>query len=211
MLRKNLEKYIDEYDLVDTCAWRRISEFISSKTKRTSLFKNLHAHIKRISQIKTETIKIVIYALPESTPRPRMGLYGHFYVKNASSNNRFMEVVVNNESDICNIITTPCTFHVDIYQPIPKSMNTIDTLLSELGLIKPITTPDWDNLGKTYSDMVQKHLLLNDSLITDGSVSKRYSLKPRVEITITYSLNYDCSYNKKIIEHSKSYKEKDIR
>ena len=89
-------------------------------------------------------------------------------------------------------------------------MNIVDTILAELGLIKPITTPDWDNLGKTYSDMVQKHLLLNDSLITDGSVSKRYSLKPRIEITITYLLNYDCQYNKKVIEHSKSYKEKDI-
>ena len=80
-------------------------------------------------------------------------------------------------------------------------------MLAELGMIKPITTPDWDNLGKTYSDMVQKWLLLNDSLITEGSVSKRYSLKPRVEITITYALNYDSIYNKRVIENSKSYKE----
>lgn len=211
MLRKNLEKYIDKYDLVNVDTWKRISAYLSTKIKRKSLFKDIHSHIQRISKIKTESIKIIIYALPEPTPRPRVGLYGHFYVKNANSNNKFMGVVVNNESDICGIITTPCKFHVDIYQPIPKSMNTVDTVLSELGLIKPITTPDWDNLGKTYSDMVQKHLLLNDSLITDGSVSKRYSLKPRVEITITYLVNYDCLYNKKVIEHSKSYKEKDVR
>ena len=88
-------------------------------------------------------------------------------------------------------------------------MNTLDTVLAELGLIKPVTTPDWDNFGKTYSDMVQKYLLLNDSLITDGSVKKRYSLKPRVEITITYLLNYDCLYNKRVIENSKAFKTKE--
>lgn len=211
MLRKNLEKYIDEYDDISTSSWDRIVNYLSKKVKKKSLFKDIYEHIKRIDSIKQESIRVIIYAIPEATPRPRMGLYGHFYVKNANSNNRYMELVVNSESDICNLITTPCTFHVDIYQPIPKSMNIIDTVLAELGLIKPITTPDWDNLGKTYSDMVQKHLLLNDSLITDGSVSKRYSLKPRIEITITYLVNYDCQYNKKVIEHSKSYKEKDIR
>ena len=57
--------------------------------------------------------------------------------------------------------------------------------------------------------MVQKYLLLNDSLITDGSVKKRYSLKPRVEITITYLLNYDCLYNKRVIENSKAFKTKE--
>jgi len=115
--------------------------------------------------------------------------------------------VVKEEKELLHLITKPCSFDVVTYMPIPKSMNIMDTTLAELGMIKPITTPDWDNLGKTYSDMVQKWLLLNDSLITDGSVSKRYSLKPRVEITITYTLNYDSIYNKRVIENSKSYKE----
>lgn len=209
MLKKNIDKYHSEFDNISNDQKTRIYNYLDSKRLSKNFVGKITESIKRISSIKTETIKIVLDIIPEATPRPRMGFGGHFYVKNASSNNKFLELIVKNEKDLLNLITTPCSFHVTTYQPIPKNMNLVDSVLSELGWIKPITTPDWDNFGKTYSDMIQKHLLLNDSLITDGSVSKRYSFKPRVEIIIKYKLNYDSDYNKKIIEHSKSYKEKD--
>jgi uncharacterized protein yqaN len=208
MLKKNLELYRESFKRVSSNQFTRIKDFLSTKTIPKKFQKNLFERIEEISRIDTQTLKIIFYIIPESTPRPRLSLRGgHFYVKNAGANNTFVKYVVKEEKELLHLITKPCTFDVVTYMPIPKSMNIMDTVLAELGMIKPITTPDWDNLGKTYSDMVQKWLLLNDSLITDGSVKKRYSLKPRVEITITYALNYDSIYNKKVIENSKSYKD----
>jgi len=64
----------------------------------------------------------------------------------------------------------------------------------------------WDNLGKTYSDMVQGILLLNDNIITSGTVEKFFSVKPRVRINIKYQLGFDSKFNKRKILHSTSYK-----
>ena len=74
-------------------------------------------------------------------------------------------------------------------------MNKVDTVLAELGWIRPITKPDWDNLGKTYSDMIQSTLLEDDSLIIEGTSKKYYSLKPRIEIHIEWADEHDCPYN----------------
>ena len=63
----------------------------------------------------------------------------------------------------------------------------------------------WDNLGKTYSDIVQGILVLNDNIITDGGVKKYYSVKPRVRIKIKYQLGFDSDFNRKKITRSTSY------
>ena len=97
------------------------------------------------------------------------------------------------------MITTPCKFTCRSYLPIPKSMSAIEKILAEMGLIRPITKPDWDNIGKTYSDMIQGMLLLDDSLIIEGVSKKYYSTKPRVEIYIEYMEKYDCLYNERKI------------
>lgn len=63
----------------------------------------------------------------------------------------------------------------------------------------------WDNLGKTYSDMVQGILMLNDNIISEGIVKKFFSVKPRVRINIKYQLGFDSNFNKKKITKSTSY------
>lgn len=64
----------------------------------------------------------------------------------------------------------------------------------------------WDNLGKTYSDMLQDVLFLNDNIIQTGIVEKYYSLKPRIELFISYQDDFDSNFNRKRIENSKAYK-----
>ena len=86
----------------------------------------------------------------------------------------------------------------------PKNMPKVDVILSELGLNDMITTPDWDNLGKTYSDMIQKWILSKDSLIIDGRSKKFYSLKPRVEILIKYRESHTSNRNQRLVENSLS-------
>ena len=43
-----------------------------------------------------------------------------------------------------------CEFECRLYFPIPAGMNKVDTLLAEVGAIRPVNNKDWDNLGKTY-------------------------------------------------------------
>lgn len=208
MKKKNLDLYKNKFKSVELENTARFLQYLDGVKKTDKFMKDLEERMNYIYNLKSNILTMIFYIIPEATPRPRMSLRnGKFYVKNAKSNNEFVRLLVEKEKDLLHIIHTPCKFFCDVYFPIPNDMSVIDTILSEKRLIKHIKTPDWDNIGKTYSDMVQKYILLNDSLIYEGTVRKFYSLKPRVEITIEYLLDYDCKYNKKVVEKSKFYNE----
>ena len=98
-------------------------------------------------------------------------------------------------------------FNIVGYLPTPTNMTKVEKILAELGLLYPLSTPDFDNMVKTYADAFQKHLILNDSLIIESNIKKRYSCKPRVEITMEFMDKYDCKYNKKKVHGWKYYKD----
>lgn len=150
--------------------------------------------IKRNMNLKWKRVHYTIYLLPKATPRPRSGKNGIFYVRGASDNKKFFKEFAKN-LDIP-LITTPTRFYCSCYLPIPKSMNIVEQICAELGFGYPISKPDWDNLGKTYCDMIQSILLYDDSLVVDGFTRKRYSIKPRIEIEIFYLEDFDLAYNR---------------
>ena len=76
-------------------------------------------------------------------------------------------------------------------------MSKVEMVLAEMGLIRPISKPDWDNIGKAYCDMIQGFLIYDDSLIIKGMSEKFYSIKPRIEITISYMEDFDSKFNKR--------------
>lgn len=158
---------------------------------------NVYDEIKRISNIKWKTISYTIYLLPKATPRPRTGRNGIFYVKGAADNQKLFRQHLKNQ-DI-NLITTPTKFHCVSYFPIPKSMNPVEKICAEMGFISPISKPDWDNVAKAYCDMIQGSLLYDDSLIIEGTSIKKYSIKPRIEVTISYMEDHDSAFNRKKI------------
>jgi hypothetical protein len=84
-------------------------------------------------------------------------------------------------------------------------MNATEIYLAEKGIIEPMQDPDWDNLGKTYSDMIQGLLILNDNIIVDGHVKKHFSIKPRVHICIKYQDGFDSKYNRNRMLRSTAY------
>lgn len=153
--------------------------------------------IHKIINTKWNTLSYTIYLLPKATPRPRSGRNGIFYVKGAADNKKFFKQFIRNQ-DIP-LITTPTKFSCVSYLPIPNSMNPVEKICAELGFIYPVSKPDWDNLGKAYCDMIQDLLLYDDSLIVEGTSIKRYSIKPRIEITISYMEDFDSQFNKKKI------------
>ena len=206
MKKENLKLYAEKYRNINSDLKKRIYEYIESHRFSSKDFEELDKDIDRILNIDKEIIKIVLDIIPEPTPRPRLNFRnGNFYVSNAKTNNEFFRVLVSKEELLQDKIYTPVTFTCNTYFPIPSGMNKKEVILAELGLIKPPITKDWDNLGKTYSDMVQKWLLINDGLITKGTSEKFWSLKPRVEITLEYLIEFDCKYNERLITKSKSY------
>lgn len=205
MESKNLKKYVESYKDIPSNFQERLINFFKTNKFTAREQEKLSNLIGKTLKRKTKKLRLVFYIIPEATPRPRLSsVSGKFYVKNAKSNNDFARLLANEEN--IPFITTPCKFKCSTYSPVPSTMNKMEKIMAELGFYRPVTTPDWDNYGKTYSDMVQKHILLNDSLIIDGTVSKYYSLKPRVEIEIEYFLDYDCKFNERRIKSSKAYK-----
>lgn len=197
-LKKIEKKYIEEFGDIPRDNSERLKYLLYQydiKPKHiTSIFKRMN----EIDELKWKTIRFIIYLDPKSTPRAKSRNTPKgpiFYVKGASINKE----IFKNFFDKTNLpmITTPCKLTVNNYLDMPNSLNKVNKVLAELGYIRPLNYPDWDNLGKTYSDMIQDTLLFNDDLIIEGTSKKFYSIKPRVEITIEYLLGYDCEYNEK--------------
>ena len=172
-------------------------EYLINRMDLSRLKEPVYKYMKKIRDIRWKEISYTIYLLPQATPRPRSGRNGIFYVKGAKDNKKlFQKYLIDQDIDL---ITTPCKFTCINYFPIPNSMTNIEKIAAELGLIRPISKPDWDNVGKTYCDMIQDLIIYDDSLIIEGVSKKFYSIKPRIEITISYMEDYDSNYNKKKI------------
>ena len=198
MTKKELLEYEEKYGSIPNDRDERL-QFIMSKAKdQDRTFSSVPKEIERIRKIKWKTIKYVIYLIPKASPRPRKSMNGHFYVNGAADNKRFFKNFYKETLNIP-IIDTPCKFYCDCYLPTPNDMSLVNQVLAELGLIRPLKKPDFDNLAKTYSDMTQGILLFDDALIIEGISRKWYSCKPRIEITFKYMEEYDCDYNKKRI------------
>ena len=203
MKKMKLNEYNDKYGKVSKDFISRFFDLMREKRIKEKDFNNIKTEINRIRGIQKDEISFVFYFTPQATPRPRYSRFTKsFYVKNKLDyNGLFGQFLKSIDSDLK--IITPCEFHCKTYAPIPSGMSRIESVLAELSLIKNISKPDWDNLAKTYCDMVQKHLILDDALIYKGSLEKLYSSKPRIEMRIVYYRDHDSAYNmKKIMKYS---------
>lgn len=190
--------YEELYGDISTKSKERI-DYLLENTDLSRYKVDVYEEIERIKKIKWTTVKYVMYILPKGTPRPKLRYATNtFYVKGASDNKQFFKNHYKEyiNSDI-NIITTPCKFESISYLPIPKTMHPVEKIIAEMGYGYPICRPDWDNLAKSYCDMIQDTLIYDDSLIVDGRSIKKYSIKPRVEVKISYMNEYDLKYNEK--------------
>ena len=161
--------------------------------------KSEEERIKNINWIEKEW---TFFIVPKGTPRPRTG-GRHFYVKGAKQMKKLFDKLLHEEGIIC----TRCEFELTTYQPTPiNSMSNTEIILAEKGLIRPLVTPDFDNLAKTYTDALQGIILLNDNIINPGRVEKYYSIKPRIKILIRYQDAFDCKYNERKTINSIAYK-----
>lgn len=147
--------------------------------------------------------QIILFEVPEGSPRPRFRIinrsnisnmamsnpnFVHVYSLTGKEDNTFMKRLMTQEdfNALDSMILTPCVVDIYAFLKTPSSYNKEDTILAEIGIHRPISKPDWDNLGKKYSDMFNANVWLDDTLVTDGSVHKFYSVLPRIEIKLRY-------------------------
>lgn len=195
-MKKIEYEYKEKYGNISKDEIERMDQLLSSVKSTKKLKDELFPHMRRNLNMEWKSVDFTVYLVPKATPRPRHNISRNiFYVKGAKDNKDIFKKFIKNYDG--EIITTPCKFRCISYLPIPSSMNAVEKILAELGLIRPISKPDFDNLAKTYSDMLQGTLLYDDALIVEGISKKFYSTKPRIEIHIEYMLEQDSLYNKK--------------
>lgn len=157
---------------------------------------------RRLNSMYYTAIKIILNVVPEGAKRPRYRFVNrgnliqaaisdpgfiHVYSPGAAANHEYMKRLVNEEIvQLDHLICTPCDVHFSAYFPTPKSYNKTEVFMAELGLDRHIVKPDWDNIGKLYSDMYNSNIWLDDALTIRGVVDKYYSILPRVEIDLLY-------------------------
>lgn len=164
--------------------------------------------IDELATVQWNEVNYIFYMTPKPTPRPRFSSNTfHFYVGGAKINRDIMQRFMDEHSEMECVISTPCFLDTKAYMQTPAGMSKQEKILAEMELVHNVNAPDWDNLGKTYSDMVQDVLVSNDSLVFRGCVQKFYSVLPRIEVKLRFMTEYDCKYNKRTVEKRKSFYE----
>ena len=152
--------------------------------------------------------KIILYEDPEGAERPRFRLINrtnfmnaaikssnfiHVYSPQAANDQKYMHRLVESELiGLTSLINTPVQVCINAFFKTPSFFSKADTILAEIGLHRHIQKPDWDNIGKKYTDMFNGNIWLDDNMVIDGEVHKYYSILPRIEIYLQY-LNYATS------------------
>lgn len=148
-------------------------------------------------------ILVVLYEEPEGSPRPRARYvnksnltsyaksdpgYIQVYSLTGASDRKFMKRLIddNDLMKLDHLICTPCDVEYNTFSKTPSSYNTINTFLSEVGIIRPISKPDFDNMEKKYADMYNGNVWIDDALVQDAAIHKYYSILPRVEIRLKF-------------------------
>lgn len=166
--------------------------------------------VKKLEQIENEreyeTIHITMYEYTMKTDRPRV-YRGHAFSPNAAANHDYFEKAFKQVAKVFKLINTPAEVYIDAYLEMPSNVPAHEVLLFESRVLDPIAYPDYDNIGKCYTDMFKYVLSVDDDLFHIGQIRKFFSVLPRVEITIRYIKKHESDYIYKKIKNRKSVKE----
>lgn len=163
--------------------------------------------IKVVEDVEYRVIRMTLYEYPMKTERPRRRFGGGTYSPNAKDNLDYMEAGCKSLAKSIKLINTPAKIEVRAYLEMPTGVKPEEIFLYEAAILNPLTTPDYDNIGKCYTDMLKNVLILDDDVFYKGTVTKFYSVLPRVEIEITYQTQHNSDYVFKKLKTRKSIKE----
>lgn len=210
--KKKMMEYEEKYshipkDYYERLAWMYDTYKISDKKADRIL--NLRNEM--INTFRYDTISFVLYEIPAGKERPRFRIiskkqlissainnpnFVHVYSLSGHDDHVYMNRIVNN-SDIIQLdqlLCTPVYAEFISYFPTPKSYSQERKFLAEIGLDRPLSKPDFDNIEKKYADMFNTTIWLDDIFVVDSCVHKFYSILPRLEIRLHFM---NMVYNKR--------------
>ncbi len=225
----NLKKKQQDYQLKYgdiPLNYRDRLEYLIDKYKLSNIDMDyiLFERDRRMNSLYYTTIKVILYQIPQGAKRPRYRFvnrknlvsaaienpgYIHVYSPDAASNHDYMKKLITQQDfiQLDHLICTPCDVHYKAYFPTPKSFNKIETFMAEIGLNRPLTKPDFDNIEKLYSDMYNSNVWIDDALTIDATIGKYYSILPRVEIELNYLNAVFCKQQFDSIINRKDYEQ----
>ena len=169
-----------------------------------------------------EAIRLIMYEVPEFTPRPRARLITRNGILNSVGTNSFIQVYSitgrsnkeymamykkENLSYLDNLLCTPCDIEYRAYFPTPSYYNKTQIFLAEIGLDRPLIKPDFDNIEKSYGDAFTGNIWIDDIVVVDATIRKYYSILPRMEIDLKYSNQLCNQHQYKAMIRRKDYTE----
>lgn len=209
--KKRESEYQSKYQSISSDQYERLIDAFKDKLND----KFLDRIKERISIIRNNTvfkkIHIIFYEVPVQSNRPRANFTRHgIYVPMAKENMDNVKKKTKLLIDDIELVASPMKIDIEAYFPIPKSMNILESILSELKVIPAIGKPDFDNITKAYVDMIKDTFIMDDDIVVESTFKKFYSFKPRVELSIIYSNNISSKYIYNKITSRKEYdKQKD--
>lgn len=196
-------KYYDNYGHIPVDYNERLNwMFDQHKLSEAKCIEILEKRDQMMQNLQFADLNINLFEEPEGSKRSRFRVinrknfasaaianpsFVHVYTPDAASDNAHMKRMTEDGLvKLDQMICTPCIVQYKTYIRTPKVFSITDRFLAEIGLTRPIVKPDWDNMGKKYSDMSNANVWLDDSFVISGTVDKFYSILPRVEISIKY-------------------------
>lgn len=132
-------------------------------------------------------IQFTIMTEPVAQGRPRAstvhGKVRMYDPKKSRDFKRYVSAIAAKFAPV-SLLEGPLQLEVKVYKPSLKSFSKKKALAAEEGLLRPTTKPDVDNYVKGVKDALNKVIWHDDSQVVDLKVSKWYSEKPRVEVTV---------------------------
>lgn len=180
--------YKQKYGKIPDDPLERIQYILGRKSSNEKFNADIQKTARQIKRIKRHRVSFTLWKVIKPSARPRATMragYVQMYVPNAKAAGKWFEEYFK-ESNLPTI-HTPCSLDINVYEQTPKSFSIKQTVLAELGILRPWKrTGDFDNYAKTIADMLQHGMLSDDCLIISSHVELMYSIKPRCEITIEY-------------------------
>lgn len=202
-------EYDEKYGAIPRDDYTRLSWMCDQYHLKPKDFENIVSYRDAmLDQMRFFQYKIVLYENPEGAKRPRFRWitkknvanaardgFVHVYSPDAYAGHKRMHELVTYDElyRLDHLVCTPCVVKYNAFFQTPKNFNVWQTFLCEAGLICHLTKPDWDNIGKKYSDMYNGNVWIDDALTVSGTVNKYYSLLPRIEIDLQF---LNCIYTK---------------
>lgn len=198
----NEKEYLEKYGSIPKDYDERLQWLCNQYRLTPKDYDNIIAYRDAmIDQLYYMDYKVTLYENPEGAKRPRFRFitkknvataardgFVHVYSPDAAAGHKRMHELLTYDElyKLDYLVTTPAIVTYNAYFQTPKSFNTWQTFLAEIGLIRHLSKPDWDNIGKKYSDMYNANVWLDDAMTVTGIVNKYYSVLPRIEIDLKF-------------------------